>query len=123
MDQEETKGQTKKAGSWKNTLIFILLIFLIPSGTGNYFLVVEHFETQQKIEKLESEVRNWESMFRNFYFYADRDWPEAERYAVGILTKAFSTRLAEEQGWDIKDQIDWESDPEKGESYIKKILK
>ena len=123
MDQAETAGQTKKTGSWKNTLIIVLFILILISVGANYLLIIDYIENQKKIEKLEADVRNWESTFRHFYFYANRDWSEAERYAVGILIKKFSERLAEEQGWSVKDQMEWETDPEKGEAYIKKILK
>ena len=95
---------------------------MISAGV-NYLFITDYIENQQKIEQLEADAKFWEFSFRNFYFYANREWPEAERYAVNILIKAFSNKLAAENNWSIEFQLDWESDIEKGEAYVRKFLK
>jgi hypothetical protein len=120
--ENQVKG-VRKTSPWPTRLIIVLFILLIISAGANYFFIPSYFENQEKIERLEKDVRSWEASFRHFYFYANRDWPEAERYALGILIKAFSAKLTEERGWSVKEQTDWEADPEKGEAYVKKILK
>ena len=118
---DSTENQVREASPWLARLTIVLFIFLLISVGAVYYLWTNYSEMSLEMERIEKESRMWELNFLNFYFFASRDWNEAERYATNILLKSFSDKFAEENDWTAREQYQWELTT--GKDYVQKILK